>query len=80
MILVYVDDLVLGGIDSDEIQHIKTLLDQKFNIKDLRTLKYFLGFEFARSQARISLCQRKYTLDIQQDTGLLSTKPCSTPM
>jgi len=53
---VYVDDLVLGGIDTTKIQQIKTLLDKKFNIKDLGTLKYFLGFEVARSQTGITLC------------------------
>jgi len=47
VILVYVDDLVLGGTDTTEIQQIKTLLDKKFSIKDLGTLKYFLGFEVA---------------------------------
>jgi len=80
VILVYVDDLVLGGTDTTEIQQIKTLLDKKFSIKDLGTLKYFLGFEVARSQTGITLCQRKYTLDLLQDVGLLSSKPCPTPM
>ncbi|PNY03100.1 retrovirus-related Pol polyprotein from transposon TNT 1-94 [Trifolium pratense] len=80
IILVYVDDLVLGGTDSNEIQNIKALLDEKFSIKDLGYLKYFLGFEVARTQAGISLCQRKYALDLIQDAGLLGAKPCSTPM
>jgi hypothetical protein len=80
VILVYVDDLVLGGTDVDEINHIKTLLDTKFSIKDLGVLKYFLGFEVARTTAGISLCQRKYTLDLITDAGLLGAKPCSTPM
>ncbi|GAU38555.1 hypothetical protein TSUD_320270 [Trifolium subterraneum] len=79
-ILVYVDDLVLGGTDINEINNIKSLLDAKFSIKDLGQLKYFLGFEVARSHNGISLCQRKYILDLLQDTGLLAAKPCSTPM
>lgn len=70
----------MGGTDTNEIQTIKTLLDNKFSIKDLGTLKYFFGFEVARSQNGISLCQRKYTLDLLQDAGLLGAKPCSTPM
>ncbi|GAU43223.1 hypothetical protein TSUD_241130 [Trifolium subterraneum] len=69
VILVYVDDLVLGGTDIDEITHIKALLDTKFSIKDLGALKYFLGFEVARTKAGISLCQRKYTLDLIKDAG-----------
>jgi hypothetical protein len=79
-ILVYVDDLVMGGTDINEINKLKALLDQKFSIKDLGSLKYFLGFEVARSDKGISLCQRKYTLDLLQDTGLLAAKPCPTPM
>ncbi|CAJ2658415.1 unnamed protein product [Trifolium pratense] len=80
VILVYVDDLVLGGTDIDEITHIKTLLDTKFSIKDLGTLKDFLGFEVARTKAGISLCQTKYTLDLIKDAGLLGAKPCNIPM
>lgn len=80
MILVYVDDLVVGGTDSHEILQIKTCLDAKFSIKDLGVLKYFLGFELACSTHGISLCQRKYTLDLISDAGLLGAKPCSTPM
>ncbi|GAU48976.1 hypothetical protein TSUD_245670 [Trifolium subterraneum] len=80
VILVYVDDLVLGGTDEHEITAVKTLLHNKFSIKDLGVLKYFLGFEVARTKQGISLCQRKYTLDMLSDAGLLGTKPCSTPM
>jgi hypothetical protein len=79
-ILVYVDDLVLGGTDIEEINQLKSMLDQKFSIKDLGQLKYFLGFDVARTKAGIALCQRKYTLDLLADAGLLAAKPCSTPM
>ncbi|GAU29493.1 hypothetical protein TSUD_360380 [Trifolium subterraneum] len=39
VILVYVDDLVLGGTDPHEITTVKTLLNNKFSIKDLGILK-----------------------------------------
>lgn len=63
-ILVYVDDLVLTGTDLSKINNVKALLDQKFNIKDLGTLKYFLGFEVARTEQGICINQRKYALDM----------------
>lgn len=56
------------------------LLDAKFSIKDLGILKYFLGFEVARSTSGITLYQRRYCLDLLQDIGLLDAKLCSTPM
>nr|KYP52795.1 hypothetical protein KK1_025330 [Cajanus cajan] len=49
MILIYVDDLIIAGTDSDEINHIKQSLDVKFKIKDLGLLRYFLGLEMSRS-------------------------------
>jgi transposase InsO family protein len=72
VILVYVDDLVLGGTDMAEINRVKTMLNDKFSIKDLGALKYFLGFEVARSKEGINACQRKYILDLLEDAGLLT--------
>lgn len=80
VVLVYVDDLVLRGTSLQEIHQLKALLDAKFRIKDLGILKYFQGFEVAQNLHGVSLCQRKYALDLIHDTSLLGAKPCSTPM
>ncbi|CAL0299836.1 unnamed protein product [Lupinus luteus] len=79
-ILIYVDDLILTGNDILEIDRMKHLLNSEFSIKDLGNLKFFLGMEIARSAEGILLYQRKYTLDLLQETGMLAAKPCSTPM
>lgn len=64
-----------------EITRIKSLLDTSFKIKDyLGNLKYFLGLEVAYSHLGISVSQRKYCLDLLNDSGLLGSKPVTTPM
>ena len=42
--------------DKDEIRRFKVMLDEKFKLKDLGDLKYFLGLEVARSDKGIALC------------------------
>ncbi|CAL9000931.1 unnamed protein product, partial [Prunus brigantina] len=49
-------------------------------MKDLGGLKYFLGIEVARSQQGIFLSQRKYVLDLLNETGMLGCKPADTPI
>lgn len=80
IILVYVDDLILTSNKIKEITYTKQFLDIKFSIKDLGHLKYFLEFEITKFSQDISLCQRKYTLDLLQKIGILALKPSTIPM
>jgi hypothetical protein len=79
-LLIYVDDIILSGTSLHEIDRIKAILDNNFKIKDLGVVKYFLGLEVAHSKAGISISQRKYCLDLLNDSGLLGSKPASTPL
>ncbi|KAK2450734.1 putative mitochondrial protein [Trifolium repens] len=79
-LLVYVDDIILAGTNTVEFNRIKSILDAQFKIKDLGALKYFLGLEVAQSREGISVSQRKYCLDLLKDTGLLGSKPATTPL
>jgi hypothetical protein len=58
VITIYVDDLIVGGDNEKEVEHVKRLLKQKFDMKDLGELKFFLGIEVIRTAEGIWLSQR----------------------
>nr|KYP37164.1 Retrovirus-related Pol polyprotein from transposon TNT 1-94 [Cajanus cajan] len=77
---VYVNDIVLTGSDHHGISQIKQHLCHHFQTKDLGKLRYFLGIELAQSTNGIVISQRKYALDILEETTLMNSKPVDTPM
>ena len=51
-----------------------------FRQKTWGKLKYFLGIEVAQSNSGVIISQRKYTLDILTDTGMLDCNLVDNPM
>lgn len=43
------DDILLIGNDPQCIVELKQVLDKKFGLKDIGSLRYFLGLEVARN-------------------------------
>ena len=62
---------MITGDSLAEIQKMKLLLDEKFKVIDLGDLKIFLGMEVAQSKKEIALDQRKYIINLLQDSGML---------
>ena len=48
--------------------------------KDMGKPHYFLGIKFTYANGKMTLSQRKYVLDLLQETDLLGCKPESTPI
>ncbi|XP_012845936.1 PREDICTED: uncharacterized protein LOC105965936 [Erythranthe guttata] len=67
-LIVYMDDMIIAGPSSIEIQ------------KDLGKLNFFLGIEIARNSTGIVLSQRQYTLKLLEDAGYLGCKLALLPM
>ena len=80
VLLVYVDDIVITGNDVNEIERFKVFLKNKFQIKDLGKLKYFLGIEVLENENGVCLSQRKYCLDLLHEYGLLAAKHVDAPL
>ncbi|KAK2991799.1 hypothetical protein RJ640_013130 [Escallonia rubra] len=75
ILIVYVDDIILA-----EMERLKQCLASEFEIKDLGSLKSFLGMEIARSRKGIAVSQRKYVLDLLKETGMSWCCPVETPI
>lgn len=73
--VVYVDDIILTGNDSQGINDLKLHLYKTFNIKDLGQLGFFLGIEIGYTSSGITLTQRKFTQELLKDAGI---KDCSS--
>jgi hypothetical protein len=80
IVLVYVDDLIITGDNMDEIQSLKSTLHETFSIKDLGSLRYFLGIEMDHSPKGLFLNQRKYIVDLLHEVGMTDSKPAHTPL
>ncbi|GKA41826.1 ribonuclease H-like domain-containing protein [Tanacetum coccineum] len=79
-LLVSVDDIVITGNNNDEILKFKAFLNNKFKIKDLGELKFFLGLEVLKMKNGLCLNQRKYCIELLHECGLLACNPIATPM
>lgn len=77
--IIYVDDIVVACNDV-EIERLKKHLGTEFESKDLGDLRCYLGIEIARSKKGIVICQRKYTLDLLEETRMLELKSIDTPI
>lgn len=80
ILIVCIDDIIITGDNIKGMDEIKQMMAREFEVKDLGAWRYFLGMEFARSKKGISVSQRKYTLDLLEETGMLECKPSETPI
>nr|XP_028948046.1 uncharacterized protein LOC114820888 [Malus domestica] len=80
VVLIYVDDLIIIGDSTVEIEALKLSLHQTFIIKDLGRLRYFLGIKMATSSKGLFLHQRKYVLDLLHEAKMLDCKTTITPV
>jgi hypothetical protein len=80
IIVIYVDDLIITRDSDVDISNLKKLLKQKFEMKDLGELRYFLGIEVIQSLKGIWLLQRQYALNKLSEYGMMHCKPISIPL
>ncbi|KAM7530049.1 hypothetical protein LguiB_033459 [Lonicera macranthoides] len=80
VLLVYVDDIVITGSDSQSIGELQQHLKSIFHMKDLGLLHYFLGLEVHSCSTGMLLHQHKYTQEILTLAGLQFGNSVLTPL
>ena len=74
------DDIIITGTDTNIIQHYIDLMAQRFSIKDLGALSYFLGTEVLTTPSGVLLTQRHYIFYLLARTKMSGAKPVATPL
>ncbi|CAL8156023.1 unnamed protein product [Prunus armeniaca] len=80
LVLVDVDNIIVTGNNNVACQALIQQLSEKFPVKDLGFLHYFLGLEVKHTACGLFLSQTKYACDLLQRTDFLGAKPCATPL
>ena len=60
LLLLYVDDMIITGDDSEYISFVKARLSEQFLMSDLGPLRYFLGIEVSSTSDAFFISQEKY--------------------
>ena len=79
MIVFWVDDIIVAASSEQLLNHVKTFLYSKFEMKDLGELRWFLGIEFCKHSGCISMSQKQYCQKILKKFGMENCKPRKSP-
>jgi Reverse transcriptase (RNA-dependent DNA polymerase) len=77
---VYVNDIIITGNNQIKIDCEKRDIKQRYEIKDLCKLKFFLRIEMTHSHKGIFIFERKYILNLLKKIDKLGCKPAKTPI
>jgi hypothetical protein len=80
LLLLYVDDMLITGNDSEYIAFVKAHLSEQFLMSDLGPLSYFLRIEVSSTSDGIYLSQEKYIQDLLARSSLTDHRTIETPM
>jgi hypothetical protein len=78
-ILVWVDDILVATKACDSMKSVKDLLKDKFKMKDLGPVSWFLGVQFSQSVNGIEMTQSHYLQGILKKFGMDQCRPRYTP-
>lgn len=63
------DGIAITNNDEMEVVQLEGSLAREFEIKDLNSLKYFLGIEIAKSRQWLFICQKEICFRLVKGLG-----------
>ena len=79
ILLVYLDDILVTGNQPGLIDKLIADLNQRFALKKLGSLYYFMGIEAYRDESGLYLCQAKYIVELLKKTKMDGARGYSNP-
>jgi len=81
-ILVYVDDLIVGGEKLTEVEAFKRSVSAKFEVRDMGEVRDFIGMKVMRNRAAktLTLSNPGHTETLLEAFGMDRATPNKTPM
>ena len=82
IIVIYVEDLLITGLNKQANKNIKAALSERFQMTDLGPIAHYLGMRLDRDRPQriLWLSQQAYLEKILKDHDFLDSKPVQTPM
>jgi hypothetical protein len=79
IVIIWVDDLIIAGSSESVLDEVKQSLCNRFKMKDLGELAWFLGIEFKCEQNCIEMSQKRYVEKILSRFKMTDCKPKAVP-
>ena len=79
IVIIWVDDIIIASTNDPILMSVKKSLSQRFKMKDLGPISWFLGVEFIRRDNTIMMTQQKYIEGLLYRFQMQDCKPRSTP-
>jgi hypothetical protein len=77
---IYVDDLIITGVDLGEVEGFKAMMKEQFDMSDLGLLCFYLGVEVRQDANGTTLRQEHYAKHILELEEMAGCNPATTPM
>jgi len=79
VIPVWADDIIIAASAMVLMSEAKQMLQERFRMKDLGRLSYFLGVDFEQGDGFVKMSQRRYLSKILERFQMSDCKPRATP-